>query len=194
MTPELEEIGRFVSLLSRLSIRHVIVGSYASSAHGVARATQDIDLVAEIPVESVDALFSALKDTHYIDPDSIRRAIQTGRSFNIIHLATMLKFDVYVPRGNEAARRHIDRGQWSTIGGALDEPVLVASPEDVVVSKLRWFRRGGEVSVKQWEDVLGVLRVQHGRLDVEYMERTAGEERVRDLLDRAVAQIYEEER
>ncbi|MGB5034977.1 MAG: hypothetical protein WBQ66_00030, partial [Blastocatellia bacterium] len=107
MTPELEEIGRFVSLLSRLSIRHVIVGSYASSAHGVARATQDIDLVAEIPVESVDALFAAMKDTHYVDPDSIRRAIQTGRSFNIIHLATMLKFDVYVPRGNEAARRHI---------------------------------------------------------------------------------------
>ncbi len=191
MTPELEEIGRFVRLLTRLSIRHVIVGSYASSAHGVARVTQDIDFVAEIPAESVDALFSAMKDTHYIDPDSIRRAIQTGRAFNIIHLATMLKFDVYVPRNNDSARRHIERGQWSTMGGALDEPVLVASPEDIVVSKLRWFRRGGEVSAKQWADVLGVLRVQHGRLDIEYMERTAGEERVRDLLDRAVAEASE---
>ncbi len=72
MTPELEEIGRFVRLLSRLSIRHVIVGSYASSAHGVARVTQDIDLVAEIPVESVDALFSTLKDTHSINEHGCR--------------------------------------------------------------------------------------------------------------------------
>lgn len=189
MTEELETIASFVRLLGQLSIRHVMVGSYASSAHGEWRSTQDVDFVADIPMESVDALYDALKDAYYIDPKSIRRAIEAGRSFNVIHLGTMLKFDVFVPRKRAFVAREIDRGQPSSLGGVLDPPVLVASPEDTVVAKLRWFRRGGEVSEQQWRDVLGVLRVQRGRLDSAYLAKTADEERVLDLLEKALAQV-----
>jgi hypothetical protein len=61
----------------------------------------------------------------------------------------------------------------------------VQAPEDAVLSKLDWYRRGGEVSENQWRDVLGMLRQQAERLDVGYLRMWAGELGVADLLDRA---------
>lgn len=194
MTSEMNEVGAFARLLSDLGIRFVIVGSYASSAHGQARSTQDVDFIADLPPECVDQMYEALHETHYIDTDSIRRAIRERRSFNVIHLATMLKIDVFVAGKHGFAQRQLDRAHPSTFGDALEAPVPIASPEDTVVAKLQWYRKGGEKSERQWNDVLGVLRVQRGRLDDDYLFATADEQRVRDLLDRAVAQVEAEER
>jgi hypothetical protein len=58
----------------------------------------------------------------------------------------------------------------------------------VVLFKLRWYRLGDEVSDQQWNDVLGVLRVQAGKLDEGYLDQWAAEEGVADLLVRARAQ------
>ena len=106
----------------------------------------------------------------------------------------MLKIDVFVAGRRGFSQRQLERAHMSTFGGALEVPVPIASPEDTVVAKLRWYRKGGEVSERQWNDVLGVLRVQRGRLDETYLNETADEERVRDLLERAVAQVEAEER
>jgi len=66
----------------------------------------------------------------------------------------------------------------------LGEPVLLHSPEDIVLFKLRWYRLGGESSEKQWTDILGVLRTQRDRLDEAYLDRWAREIGVLDLLVR----------
>ena len=63
---------------------------------------------------------------------------------------------------------------------------MVASPEDILLAKLEWYRMGGEVSERQWRDVIGVLRVQAGVLDVDYLQRMARELEVADLLEQAL--------
>ena len=60
--------------------------------------------------------------------------------------------------------------------------------EDTLLAKLNWYRLGGEVSERQWRDVLGVLAVQAGRLESEYLFRMAEELGVADLLARALAE------
>ena len=64
--------------------------------------------------------------------------------------------------------------------------VFLATPEDTVLAKLEWYRLGDEVSDCQWRDVLGIIRLQQGRLDREYMKKWAVELKVADLLDRAL--------
>jgi hypothetical protein len=184
----------FAATLDELGIPYAIVGSVASSAHGEQRATAGADFIVDSNDDQAVALAGKLGDSHYIDLASIRRAIAQSRSFNVVELATMFKLDVYVVSGRANEMHRLANSRAAQLASDMAPLVRIASPEDTIISKLRCFRRGGEVSEKQWTDVLGVLRVQRGRLDVEYMERAAGEERVRDLLDRAVAQIDEEER
>ena len=71
-----------------------------------------------------------------------------------------------------------------------DDPfssVKVASACDVLLSKLRWYRLGGEVSDRQWRDVLGVARAQAGRLELEYLRRWSREQGTLDLLERVLS-------
>ena len=70
----------------------------------------------------------------------------------------------------------------------------VTSAEDIVLHKLCWYRDGGEVSERQWQDVIGVLRVQEGHLDMEYLYKWASELDVRDLLERASLKPREHDR
>lgn len=58
----------------------------------------------------------------------------------------------------------------------------------MILSKLEWYRMGEEISERQWFDVLSVLRIQQGRLDLEYMRQWAGRLGVSDLLERASAE------
>ena len=67
-----------------------------------------------------------------------------------------------------------------------DRFLYVHPPEDILLQKLRWFRRGGEASDRQWRDILGIVHVQGERLDRDYLERTAGLIGVDDLLRRAL--------
>ncbi|MBM3984775.1 MAG: hypothetical protein FJ296_03650 [Planctomycetes bacterium] len=62
----------------------------------------------------------------------------------------------------------------------------LASPESIVLAKLDWFRKGGGLADRQWHDVLGILKVQAGRLDEARMRRMAGTLGVSDLLERAL--------
>ena len=82
-----------------LGVRYFIGGSLASIFHGLIRTTNDADLVAELAASHVNALVAALEGSFYIDAGSIREAIARKASFNLIHLATMFKVDVYVSRG-----------------------------------------------------------------------------------------------
>jgi len=67
-----------------------------------------------------------------------------------------------------------------------EQSAYVASPEDTILAKLEWFRIGGEVSDRQWRDILGVMKVQAGKLDLEYLLRGARLLKVADLLEKAI--------
>lgn len=88
---------QIVRAFERLGIDYVVVGSVASSIHGEYRASGDIDIIAELELRHVSALVEILKDEFYVDGQTIRRAIEHGRSFNIIHLTAISKL-IYLCR------------------------------------------------------------------------------------------------
>jgi hypothetical protein len=174
-----------LDVLAGLGVRHYVGGSIASSAHGVPRASIDADVVAELEPRHAAALVDAVASAYYVSAERVQDAIRRRRSFNLIHLETMVKVDVFVSRGRPFDRRAFDRVRGAATGTGAEIPV--ASAEDTVVAKLDWFRRGGERSERQWSDVVGVLRVARD-LDEAHLRRGAAELGVADLLDRALAE------
>lgn len=177
---------RVAAELERLGIDYFVGGSVASSVHGRPRTTDDVDLVAQIAGRQVEMLVRALEKDFYIDAGMIHDAIQRRASFNLIHLATMLKVDVFVFSGEELAIEEMKRRLRVPLRGSS---VWFASPEDIVLEKLDWFRKGQGISERQWRDVLGVLAVQGTRIDLDYLRRWARQLGIFDLLDRALAEI-----
>jgi hypothetical protein len=187
-SPELEAaLGPVLEALRSLGIRHYVGGSIASSAHGIARASADADVIAELGSGQVEPLARALSGAYYVPEERMRDAALRRASFNLIHLATMLKVDVFVSKGRPFDARAMERASPGPNAGAAG-PVPVASAEDTVLAKLEWFRRGGETSERQWGDVLGVLRVGGPVLDRAYLEEFARQLGVADLLARALAE------
>ncbi|HVN32556.1 MAG TPA: hypothetical protein VMT45_11280 [Thermoanaerobaculaceae bacterium] len=188
----LAALAPLLDALRRLGVRHFVGGSIASSAHGVARASIDADVVAELRPEDVDGLLSSLGGLYYVPEARLRDAALRRTSFNVIHLETMLKVDVFVSRDRPFDRRAMERARPAGSEAAGGAPLVLASAEDIVLAKLEWFRRGGEASERQWGDVLGVLRAGGSSLDRRYLEEGARELGVVDLLARALAEADRE--
>ncbi len=184
--PELlAALAPVLRVLGDLGVRHFVGGSIASSAHGVARASVDADVVAELASAHVAPLVAALRETYYVPEERIRAAVTRRASFNLIHLDSMLKIDVFVSRDRPFDRRAFERSRPAAIGHS-GATLPVSSAEDVVVAKLEWYRKGGEVSERQWTDVIGVLQVTGSALDLRYLRRSALELGIGDLLERAL--------
>ena len=170
-----------------LGVRYYLGGSVASSAHGIARASLDADVVATLEQEHVDALVARLAPVYYIPVERLRSAVAERSSFNLIHLATMFKIDVFVSKARPFDREAAARAREQAIDEAPDAPRFpIASAEDTVLAKLEWFRLGAETSERQWWDIIGVLKVTP-EADREYLRHWAASLGVADLLERALA-------
>jgi hypothetical protein len=172
--------------LEALGVPYAVGGSLASAVHGVMRATMDADLVADLPIEQVEPLAKALGDAFYADVDMMRSAVLGHTSFNLIHLETMFKVDVFVAKPRAFDRSQLARRQLQVLSEEPERHAYVTSAEDVVLAKLECYRLVGETSERQWRDVLGVLKVQSDRRDRAYMQCMATELGVADLLRRAL--------
>ncbi len=172
--------------LDALGIPWTVGGSVASSIHGVPRATQDIDLVAEIRRIHAKPLTDALEAEFYVDHDAILDAVLRRASFNLVHLDTMTKVDIFVPKGDPLSTAQFRRRQLVQVGAGPAESLPVLSAEDVILQKLRWYEAGQRVSERQWRDVLGVLKVRAGALDEGYLQQQATDAGLGDLLRQAL--------
>jgi hypothetical protein len=174
-----------VEALEELRVPYHIGGSVASSLYGLPRLTIDVDVIADLRLEHIRPLVIRLQTNYYIDEDMIRDAIRRRSSFNVIHLDTMLKVDVYIPKSRSFDQEELRRVQQEVLLEGT-RPFNVASPEGTILNKLEWYRMGGEVSDRQWNDILGVLKVQGTHLDMAYLQRWAANLKVTDLLERAL--------
>ena len=174
------------SALEKLKIRYVLVGSFASSIHGLYRATADIDILTDISAEQIGPLYEALKETFYIDELAMRNATTRGQSFNVIHFDSVFKVDFFVASTDEFAASQLARRQSRALSPDQPDEVYVATAEDTVLAKLRWFRAGNESSKNQWNDVLGIISVVRDGLDTTYMRTWAERLGVGNLLERVL--------
>lgn len=181
----LHAVLEIIELFEEFGIPYHVGGSLASSVHGVPRQTNDLDLVADFRLGMVDVLVRRLQDRFYIDSEMIRRAILRRGSFNLVHLGTGFKVDIFL-----LGPRAFDRVEFSRHGPhrleSFPRYLMVKSAEDTILRKLEWYRIGGEVSDRQWNDILGIIRTQRTGLDPTHLRRWAVELEVEDLLERAL--------
>lgn len=160
-----------VELLDAIGIPHMVVGSFASTAHGEPRSTRDLDLVIDPDTEQLDQLLGALDPEHYyVDPAVARDAYRRRSMFNVIEIGTAWKLDLVIRKARPFSVGELQRRQVTRI---LGMGVATATPEDTVIAKLEWAKQGA--SDRQIEDVAGILRVRGPDLDVPYIERWVSE-------------------
>jgi hypothetical protein len=169
-------------VLERLGIPYCVCGSFVSSLYGDWRSTRDVDLLADIKVGHVKPFAEALQSNFYVEEDAILRAVKARRSCNVIHLETLFKVDIFVSKGTEFEKKQLERRELKSVIPEQEVTAYVATAEDTILAKLAWYRLGNEVSDQQWRDILGVLRMRRGRLDLDYLRHWATELNVSDLL------------
>jgi len=190
-TESLQAVVQVVQVLEKLGAAYAIGGSFASSLYGRARSTMDADIIADLRPEHIDDFVAALSTSFYVDDEMIREAVDRRSSFNIIHAESFFKVDIFIPKAREFDRQQLARRVASPITPDAQTTAYVISPEDSVLAKLDWYRMGGELSDRQWRDILDVMKMQAGRLDLAYMRRLAESLKVLDLLERAMREATE---
>ncbi len=165
-----ELLRKIVETFERLNIPYLVTGLVASMAYGEPRLTNDIDIVADIKEHQITGLLKAFsEDEFYISEDSVREAVLHRRQFNIIHPSSGLKVDVIIKQNTlfDSSRfRRIQR-----IYPAVTYQANFASPEDVIIKKMEYYREGG--SEKHLRDITGILKISSDLVDREYISNWA---------------------
>ncbi|MEO8702831.1 MAG: hypothetical protein ABI867_22495 [Kofleriaceae bacterium] len=160
-----------VALLEHASIPYMVVGSFASMVHGEPRTTHDLDVVIDPTAASLEAFLASIDaEQFYVDPDVARDALQRRSMFNVIDMATAWKLDLIVRKDRPFSIEELRRRTPQRI---VDLDIATATAEDTVIAKLEWSKDGG--SERQLSDVAGILRIRHGSLDLDYIDRWVSE-------------------
>lgn len=181
-------LAQVANILEQQGINYVLVGSLASSMHGMYRSTADIDILADVKPDQVRPLLDALQNRFYVDELAVRQAIDRHGSFNAIHFDSVFKVDIFIPKADDFASMQLARRELRHISPDIEQKIYVATAEDTILAKLRWYREGQEVSDTQWGDVVGMIGAASRTLDDAYLREWGEKLGVVDLLERAIEQ------
>ncbi len=172
----------------RMGVRYLLGGSLASTAMGEPRATLDVDLVADLQPSTVSGWIAELGQDFAVDAAWATAEVLRRGAFQAMHLPSLLRIDVFVPPWEGVHLWKWQRRRRLVLDPATQAGLDVTAAEGIVVQKLLWFRSGGEVSDRQWRDVLGVLKTQKATIDLAELDLWAERCAVQDLLERAKRQ------
>ena len=177
--PELvKEVAR---VLEDAGIAYLVTGSVASSLQGEPRSTEDVDFVAALQTSHVPVLIGKFREpAYYLSEEAVNDAIRLKSMFTIISLADGDKADVWLMKDDAFDRTVFTRRQAVEIFGAR---IMVTSPEDTILSKLRWAKLSGG-SEKHYRDALRVYEVQQPELDDAYLAQWSKKLGVNEMLKR----------
>jgi hypothetical protein len=174
--------------LEKLGVPYVVGGSFASSLHGEPRSTNDVDVVADLDQARARLFVESLGEAFYADASTATEAVRTGSSFNVVHIESAVKVDIFVAGADPFDQERLRRRRGIVVNALHNQTLFVDTAEDVILRKLEWYRRGGETSERQWRDVLAVLRLQQ-HLDDSYLRTWADRLDITDLLVRALGEV-----
>jgi hypothetical protein len=177
---------QIIAALDSRRIPYLVGGSFASSHHGIPRATNDADLLADLQPDQIAGLVTTLKPDFYVDEDSVKESVRLGRPCNVIHMATVYKYDFFLAN-TKFHFAQLDRAINVTFD-FMGEPVTcrIANAEDIILAKLEWYLRDGRTSERQLTDIANVLAVSGERLDYVYLRDWSARLGVADLLEQAL--------
>ena len=189
LSAPLEATLQVTDILEGLRIPYAVGGSLASSLYGEARSSLDADILADLQSVHMPPFLEQLGSSWYVAPEAIERAIRGRSSFNCILRPTMFKVDIFIPKERAFDRAQLARRCYHVFDENPRRGAYVASAEDTVLAKLEWYALGGQQASRQWRDVLGVLAVQAGNLDLDYLACGARELAISELLERALREV-----
>ena len=171
-----------ITALDTAGISYCVGGSVASSFHGAARSTMDVDLLCEMTPAHIVRFLACFDHDFYVSDSAVREAVRRRSCFNLIHLPTSFKVDIFVSEGRTFDQNRMQRATRESLGAGTMLCVAMTSAEDSIISKLEWYRRGGETSERQWEDVSRLARLLGTSADMDYLQDAAESVGVKDLL------------
>ena len=176
---------RVADILESHEVPYCLVGSLATSAVGVPRATIDADLIADFDLATLKTVIREFSGAgFYVSEHAAEDALARGGMFNIIDLSTSFKVDIYMLGKRPFDREEFNRRVRRRISPESERQVTMATPEDLILSKLEWYELGNRVSERQWKDLLGILKVQEA-LDWDYLRKWANQLGLLELLNKA---------
>jgi len=178
-------LERLLEKLSKAGVPFMLVGSVAASYHGHPRSTFDVDLVVDADEETLCRFARSLGEGYYVSEQSVRQAVRSRMAFNVIDEATGYKADFIVRKERSFSRTEFSR-RMSV--GMLNKTLEMATPEDVILSKLEWSKLGS--SERQLADALQVAKTQGKRLDLAYIDKWSVELGVADLWERIRKAVF----
>lgn len=166
-----DPLRELILALEELRIPYALGGSIAAIAYGEPRTTLDIDVVADLVAEDVERLKTRFPEPEFfLDAKAALEAVIERAQFNIIHISSAMKIDVFVP-SDDVARSQIYRSRrFSVLPGLAAE---VSPPEELIVKKMVYYREGG--SERHLRDVASMLSVSDDLID---------RQRIQDLTER----------
>ena len=166
--------------LTHLQIRYFVTGSQASTIYGEPRFTLDIDIVIELSDSEIPAFMDAFNsEDFYLSHSAVQDAVQRREMFNLLHPSTGGKVDFVVAKDSDFDRSRMQRTRQILIGANITAEF--ASPEDVILKKLDWYRR--DKSDRHIRDIVGVLKVQGSKIDKHYLQQWVNELKVSSVWD-----------
>ncbi len=161
-----ELLGKTVRILEDLGIPYLVTGSIAAMAYGEPRLTNDIDIVADIEDIHVSSLMAAFPaEQFHVSEEAIGEAIRHQKQFNIIHPASGLKVDIIIREDTPFNDSRFNRIRRIKPGEGYEADF--ASPEDIIIMKMRYFKEGG--SEKHLRDIAGIMKISGPEIDNAYI-------------------------
>lgn len=183
MNPEERALQQVIRLLDEAGIPYMVAGSVASSHHGRPRATHDADIVVDPSPAALGRFVRELAALgFYVDAARAQDALVRRRQFNVIDTESGWKIDLIIRKNRPFSHEEFRRRREAQLSEGVR--AMLASPEDTLLSKLEWARKGGG-SERQLADAAGIVEIETG-LDRIYVERWARELGVLDLWERLV--------